>query len=412
MAMRTLVLTRFEPYPPIGGAPLRNWQNISILKDFGEVAVFSVCHPSSLTTCHAETPPGVSIWENQVLNNQKIERSFFQKVRWWLNLSEHPLTNDQFSFNIAESLKNFARQYNPDFVIVEELFLYEYLPILKQLDCPIVLDQHNVEINLYKQNINQSKTNIIHSIQNYILCRKLKYIEKKFIQESDQVWVCSKTDSDLIQATYGKNTKIKVLPNTINDHDFSEIRYNKLTLPSGFTKNPHVIYFSGTFGYGPNAEAAQILIDDIFPPIQRRFKNSQLLLVGKSPTAYMQNAANENPNIVVTGLVPDIRPYLSISTVVAVPLIHGGGTRLKILEAFAAKRPVVTTPKGVEGIVAKNNQHLLVKENANEFIEGICHIWSDSCQNNTLVNNAYTLFKEQYSWESIEKVLAQYFKEL
>jgi glycosyltransferase involved in cell wall biosynthesis len=126
----------------------------------------------------------------------------------------------------------------------------------------------------------------------------------------------------------------------------------------------------------------------------------------------MREAAQNDPQTVVTGRVTDMRPYLASASVVIVPLFQGGGTRLKILEAFAAGRPVVSTSKGAEGLKAEDRQHLLLRDSVEALVEGVSEIWTNRTLRQRLVQNAYALVKAEYSWTAIGKSVEQYITEL
>jgi glycosyltransferase involved in cell wall biosynthesis len=120
-------------------------------------------------------------------------------------------------------------------------------------------------------------------------------------------------------------------------------------------------------------------------------------LVGRGATGFMKEAAQQNFNIIVTGEIPDIRPYLAAASVMVVPLYKGGGTRFKILEAFAAGCPVVSTTKGAEGLNVENGKHLLIADDVDAMIEGIEQIWSNQNLAKTLIEFGYELVQSNYS---------------
>src|SRR4051812_41704682 len=109
--------------------------------------------------------------------------------------------------------------------------------------------------------------------------------------------------------------------------------------------------------WGPNGNAASFLIREVLPRVRQVRPDARLLIVGRNPPADVA-AYHERAGVVVTGGVPDVVPYFRDARCLVVPLESGGGTRLKILEAFAAGLPVVSTPVGVEGIDAQNGVHL------------------------------------------------------
>jgi glycosyltransferase involved in cell wall biosynthesis len=115
----------------------------------------------------------------------------------------------------------------------------------------------------------------------------------------------------------------------------------------------------------------------------------------------MQAAAKREPSIIVTGSVADVRPYLAAASVMVVPLLQGGGTRLKILEAFAAGCPVVSTAKGAEGIKARDGEHLLIRNEVEELVAGVCQLWSNRSLREKLASSAYELVQAKYSWQAV-----------
>jgi glycosyltransferase involved in cell wall biosynthesis len=119
----------------------------------------------------------------------------------------------------------------------------------------------------------------------------------------------------------------------------------------------------------------------------------------------MKLAGQQDDNIIVTGMVDDVRPYLAAATVMAVPLVHGGGTRLKILEAFAAGCPVVSTRKGAEGISVTDGKNILLRDSVPDMITGITTLWESYELREQLRLEARELVSESYSRTSIGQVI-------
>jgi glycosyltransferase involved in cell wall biosynthesis len=126
----------------------------------------------------------------------------------------------------------------------------------------------------------------------------------------------------------------------------------------------------------------------------------------------MIDAARQDSRIMVTGAVPDTRPYLAAATAMVVPLFQGGGTRFKILEAFAANLPVISTGKGAEGLGVENKKHLLLAETADEFVEAIQLLWTDGHLAKQLAANGLQLVKESYSFPVISRQIRDAVREL
>jgi glycosyltransferase involved in cell wall biosynthesis len=162
------------------------------------------------------------------------------------------------------------------------------------------------------------------------------------------------------------------------------------------------LVFPGIFSYLPNAIAARFLVNEMLPRLAEACEAPcRLQLVGPMPTPEMRAAAARDPRVVVTGPVRDVRPFLAEATVMPVPLFHGGGTRFKVLEAFAAGLPVVSTAKGVEGLSAQDGKHLLIAETAEAFVQGVLAVWRDGALADRLTAGARILAEERFSWDVI-----------
>ena len=401
--MKTLFITRHLPYPPMGGSALRNWQNINIMLQFGSVGVISLQVNSSKDDAKYPYPPKVSLWKNYYLSQMGPKNSRWQKIKnklWLLQPQAHPWTNQLYSKNVVEELEKVLIEFKPQIVVFAELWLYPYLKQLKSYQGYFIYDAHNIEASL-RQELHRSVQGTKSKIKSAFLLTKVRSIESSFVRQVDRVWVCSDDDASLMQNLYGKKSNLQVVPNGINIADYETIRLGNFPLPKNIQITTHTMIFTAAFGYKPNAVAAQILIEQIYPKLQKIYPDCRLLLVGRDPTKQMKQAAKNDPGIIVTGKVPDVRPYLAAASVVVVPLLEGGGTRLKILEAFAGGRPVVSTSKGAEGIEARDGEHLLIRDTVEDIIAEVSKLWSEPNLGQKLTSAAYTLITEKYSWQAV-----------
>ncbi|XWK85937.1 MAG: glycosyltransferase family 4 protein [Phormidium sp.] len=396
-SIRTLFITREIPYPPMGGVALRNWQNINVMMNFGPVGVFA-----SVDSKHkfSDSLPGVSLWYPCKVSKQ---RSFWETLKRW-SWRVRP-TGDLYVYNLysqsaAQQLEEVIKKFQPDLVVFAEMWMYRYLPILKKYELPIIFDNHNVEALTKKFSSNQSWFSQIKEKLQFFQHRN---IEQDLTRQAKQVWVCSEEDSNLLQEIYGKVSDIRVVPNGLNVANYDSVRLGECSPPNGLEKKHRNFIFTGNFTYPPNREAAELLINEIYPQLSKIYPDCRLLLVGQNPTQFMGEAAKENPGIIVTGKVPEVLPYLAAASVAVVPLLQGGGTRLKILEAFSAGCPVVSTAKGAEGLKAKDGEHLLIRDKMDEIVAGVSQIWSEPNLAEKFANYAYELVKNEYSWEAVSR---------
>jgi len=435
-SIRTLFITRETSYPPTNGYLLRNWQNISIMTKFGAVGVFSTFDSKENPV---DSLPGVDLWHPCQISKpssfgESLKKLNFgeslQRLNWRIRPSGSLLAYRLYSQSAAQELQEVIKNFKPDLIIFEGIWMYGYLPIVKKYRLPIIFDDHNVEaitevrtqnLSTNQNLISQIKTKLrffqIKLIASEFIRQaeeirfsneeaklkfsQVKFIEGEFIRQAKQVWVCSEEDSHLLQEIYGKVSDVRVVPNSMNLANYDSVRLGECTPPNGLEDKHRTLIFTGDFSYPPNREAAELLINQIYPQLSKIYPDCRLLLVGQKPTQFMEKAAKENRSIIVTGRVPEVLPYLAAASVFVVPLLKGGGTRLKILEAFSAGCPVVSTAKGAEGLKAKDGEHLLIRDKMDEVVAGVLQIWSEPSLAEKLANSAYELVKNEYSWETV-----------
>jgi glycosyltransferase involved in cell wall biosynthesis len=159
------------------------------------------------------------------------------------------------------------------------------------------------------------------------------------------------------------------------------------------------IAFCGTMSYPPNEEAALHLHANILPRIRQRFPAVTCYVIGRNPTARVRACAGEG--FIVTGEVGDAASYLLRASVVVVPLLTGGGMRVKLLEAWALSRPVVSTSLGAAGLEYRDDEHLLIADDAPQFADKVCRLLEDPGRASTIGQNGRRLVEERYSRERV-----------
>ena len=399
----TLFLTRHLPCPPLGGSALRNWQNINIMQTMGQVAVVSIV--SEKFKGEGKFPPGVEIWHNYYFEELLRGRSLFRKVQdklWWLQPAHHPWSNQLYGGAVVKQIKEILAEFKPSCVILEELWLYPYLGLFKNYGCQVIYDAHNIETFLRREMqhaLPQEKMQ--GSLKGKLLLKQIEAIERNLLNQVDQVWVCSHEDASLLCKLTKRKVDTHVVSNGVNPKYYESIRLGQCDLPGDLPPEPKTFIFTASYTHEPNLIAMRLLVDKIYPRLRKMHPHCRLLLVGRNPTDYMRHIANKEPGIVVTGKVEDIRPYLRAASVMVVPLLEGGGTRLKILEAFAAGLPVVSTSKGAEGIKAQEGVHLLIKDSVEDIVTAVSELWSDPNLRKTLSQGGYELLEAEYSWQAV-----------
>lgn len=163
---------------------------------------------------------------------------------------------------------------------------------------------------------------------------------------------------------------------------------------------PPTVLFTGTMNYPPNEEGILWFHARVWPLIGESRPDARLLVVGREPPARVR-ALDGAAGVEVTGPVPDVTDYFRRASVVAVPIRSGGGTRLKVLEAFAARRAVVSTRVGIEGIEAEPGRHALVADDPRAFADAVLRLLGDPAERERLAGAARELVERRYDWRAL-----------
>lgn len=255
-----------------------------------------------------------------------------------------------------------------------------------------VFDSHNCLSALAGQLAKEARTGLRHVIYATEAAR-LRTMEKRICDIVDVTLVCS-NDDHVAFSSNGCDGEFTVVPNGVDTDSFQPGPPD--------VEEPGTLVFTGAMNYYPNEQAALFLCNEILPLIHETHPHLRIFLVGKTPTAKVRSLHNGR-TVTVTGSVDDIRPFVHRAQVVIVPLKHGSGTRLKILEAFAMGKPVVSTNVGAEGIAAKDRAHLLLANDAPAFADRVNELVSSHDLRRRLGQAARNLVEREYDWRKIQR---------
>jgi glycosyltransferase involved in cell wall biosynthesis len=166
------------------------------------------------------------------------------------------------------------------------------------------------------------------------------------------------------------------------------------------------IVFSGNLEYHPNVEAVQWFRNEIWPRLREQSKHVTWELVGRNPDA-IARLVQGDPRIVMVGPVDDAIATLASTKVCIVPLRSGSGTRFKILEAWAARRAVVSTSLGAEGLAAVDGQHLLIADDPKSFADAVTKLLNDPAMRQRLGEAGRALYEERFTWPAVWKTFKE-----
>lgn len=248
---------------------------------------------------------------------------------------------------------------------------------------PVVIDTHNVEFVRYGRARREARAG--GRLRQGLWTLGLRRYEAWALRGRVAV-ACSEADARALRTIGAED--VRVIPNGA---------WIPAQGPSQRSSSVPRIVFVGDLGYEPNRQAARLLIREIAPLVRRRLPTSQFLIGGRGADPALVSEASERGVKVVTP-VADMDAFLADATAEVVPLKQGGGTRLKILEAFARGVPVVSTSVGAEGIDAMPGKHLLIANGASEIAEALLRLHTDEGLAGRLCHSARVLAEERYDW--------------
>jgi glycosyltransferase involved in cell wall biosynthesis len=161
--------------------------------------------------------------------------------------------------------------------------------------------------------------------------------------------------------------------------------------------DPPVVLFTGTLAYPPNAEGIVWFAEQAWPHVRREVPEAILMVVGRDPPSSVRELAGR-PGVELAGFLPDLRVAFERATVAIAPVLSGGGTRLKALEAMAWQRALVSTRVGVEGIEVVPGEHALVEDDPERFATAVVELLQDTARRRRLAASARRLTEARYDW--------------
>ena len=258
--------------------------------------------------------------------------------------------------------------------------IMDYLPVIRQSGVRTLLDLDDIESEAVKRALISSSDNLPRTRIGKLLTRldlaRLRRYEKMAIPLFDACVVCSELDQEKV-ISYGLSNNALVIPNSVDSDYFKP-------LPE-IPDTSQDILFPGNMSFSPNVDAVRYFAREVFPAISRKAPNARFIIAGKKPVQAVSSLAN-GTSIIVTGELPDLRPTYGQSAVVAIPIRYGGGTRVKILEAMAMGKAVVSTTIGAEGIPVRDGQEIVIADHADDLADQCVRLLNDPVLRDPSVN--------------------------
>lgn len=371
--MKILFITQVHPFPLSGGDNIRVAGILKALSQFATVDLVLIGVEPARRTAITEA----------LLHSCVASITYFKdQIEWgYVFKNLKPIASD------LQFFREIAANKCPDLIWLDYGYIAHYRAAFP--DYKVIFDTHNVESSLLQQRINLTR-NFVKKLSRTLLWQAGKHYEHKHLPSCDVVITTSHTDLEYYQQFIPLD-RLVVIPNFIDLHLYKE-QHDPQTIGSAR------IIFTGNMGSFQNQQAGDFLLTLIWPFITKAVPECELFLVGKNPPAHWLQL--QHPKVHVTGAVESVIPFLKSSTLAIVPLLHGSGTRLKILEAMACGVPVVSTSVGCEGLEATDGADIVIADQAEMLAQRSIELLQSPQRRALMTLKAQQLVQEKYSLEA------------
>jgi glycosyltransferase involved in cell wall biosynthesis len=400
-----LILTPQLPYPPHQGTTIRNFNLIAGLSHHHQIRLLSIVTAADDLS---SAEPLSQVCESVDVVPQP-ERTIGQRLRTLLTSPLPDMAHRLASKVFEHALRRILAEDRFDVVEFEGIEMIPYLPVLldhvRTVPNPprLVFDDHNAEYVLQKR-IFEMDVRLPYrwpgAAYSLIQWQKLKRYEAWACRHVDAVAAVSDKDAAALQHIV-PGLEVAVVPNGVDIAGYSRF--------SGGVLGPESLVFTGKMDFRPNVDAVVWFAQHVLPLVRQDVPDAQFYIVGQRPHSRL-DSLREQPGVVVTGWVPDARPYIGSAGVYVIPLRSGGGTRLKVLEAMAMRSPIVSTTMGCDGFPVHSGREVLLADDPAAFARCVVDLLRDADRRRTLGQAGFD-FATGYDWSAIVPLLEATYSE-
>jgi glycosyltransferase involved in cell wall biosynthesis len=382
--MNILMISPVDPYPANSGGKVRIKQIYDGLNKHHEVLLAAPCSDRRNSYYDPKTARRRKIHRNLSLQPYHFELWYDRALEMQIS---HVMKNNQFDLIYCH-------------------FIYT-VPYVLNVNLPVLVDQHNVDrvYWLRKANAYLKKKKIMEALVSQINYFKVIRFEKKMFPFVDGVISVSSADKKKMVDLFGKSRELDfiVAPNGVDTYHY----HPQTSKPA--ERDSISIGFLGSLDLELNVDAANTLCEEILPRLQERFpaKNIKALVIGKNPPDDFVTRLKNNKNITITGLVPDLLPYLHQVDIMVFPLQYGAGTKVRVFETAASGIPIVATSMAMDGIDdLQPREHYGLGNSVDELVFEICDLIDHPEKRSNMACKAHQIITRKYDWGNISNHLA------
>lgn len=397
--MKILLLCNKSPWPKREGGPIAMHAMISGLIQAGYTVKVLAANTNKYTVDPDTIPADFKEKTHIEFVDIDLSLSVAGAIFNFLSGKSYNITRfhtKAFAQKITEVLRNETF----DIIQLETLQMATYLDIIRKYSkAPVVLRAHNIEHKIWQRIAENCPNPFKRAYLNH-LYRSLKRFEIGILNKMDGIIAITPVDARNFDRL-SHSTNIISIPFGINLESLPE---------NPVQPEEASLFHIGTMNWFPNEEGIKWLITDVWPTVTKRLPEIEFHIAGRYMPEWMKKL--NIPRITVDGEVPDVWEYMQRYSIMVVPLFSGSGIRIKIVEAMAAGKAIITTAIGAEGINYENGQHLLIAKDARSFTDAIVRLCNDKPLRDSLGKNARLLIAKEHDNNKLMLKLTAFYNEL
>jgi len=394
--IKVLMVTPYLPYPPFSGGQTRSFNLIKHLVGDCQITLASFILPDQSVSQMKE----LKKYCRRILTIERGKTWTAKKI-FFAGLSPYPLlVANYFSPQMRRLIAQEIKKERYDLVHVECFYLMPNIPTRK---VPVVLVDQTIEFAVYQHYVDtlKGKLSLLRPLLK-IDVAKIKFWETYFWKKADCLVAVSKDDQRLMEKIAGR--KVDLVLNGVDDRFLQKRKVKKYSLPT-------VLFGVANFKWIQNKEGVVNLLKYVWPLIKKEVPEARLYIAGKYSREFLSRAGFRENEAVRFGEVENPEEVYRRSWILVAPMGSGGGSRTKFFEAMACGLPVVTTPEGIEGIEAKNNREVIVRNNFSQLAQAAVELLRNPQKAAEIGEKGRELVARKYSWkESTRHLLKIYQK--
>jgi polysaccharide biosynthesis protein PslH len=381
--LRLLFVTHFFPYPPIGGGRIGCFNPIRYLSRRIEVVLVSIIDSTSLPFVPEMKRYCIDVKVHQ------IRRSPYVALGRGLFGDPPGSAAKYYDPEFGRLLQSTIKEWNIDLVELQHLNTASYRPWLGSV--PVLLREHNIEHKVWERQA-QHANNLLERLYVSMVAPRVKAYEATVAPQFDRCITVSEADANHLR-TVAPTANIETIPLGVDLEYFAPSQE--------FQEEPYSIVLTGGFSWQPKQHNLRVLLTEIFPRIRACLAKATLTVVGQGVPRELRTVGQKIPGVTLTGSVPDVRPYLRKAALAINFLESGGGIALKVLEAMAMRKAVLSNSLGCEGIRVQHGENVFLADGVESFAQAAVLLLQDAALRQRIAEGGYHLVKKEYDWDRL-----------